>query len=418
VWPRRLICTVTPDKTWTAAMQFAAAEDSARPRTSLPLLTKLTAPDFVSSLGLLPPTPTLEASEIDGGNLNFAFRVFDSASGASVFVKQTPGYVKVLGPGAKLSDQRLVTERRAYREWADCFGDAVAVACLPQIVHFDAERMILAMEYLGTYTLLHERLTAGQVDAGVAWALGDFMGTAHAATHSSQLPAERVATLKAAFANKELRGLQLEYVFTKPFQEAAAAAPLREDASFVAEVESLKAAYRADGPQDNLSLCHGDLHAGSVMVDATKLGAVKVIDPEFAVYGPPGLDVGCLMSGYVLAAILAWATGAPTDKVRAMRDAISDVWEAYRTAALARSLPEPLLERIAAEAAGFAGCEVARTSLGFAGVRGLSIENESQKAAAEAAALRWAVRCIKGRDGGVPMMLEAIDESIGSSAPP
>ena len=32
-------------------------------------------------------------------------------------------------------------------------------------------------------------------------------------------------------------------------------------------------------------------------------GTVKIIDPEFAVYGPPGLDVGCLLSGFVLAAV-------------------------------------------------------------------------------------------------------------------
>ena len=32
-------------------------------------------------------------------------------------------------------------------------------------------------------------------------------------------------------------------------------------------------------------------------------GTVKIIDPEFAVYGPPGLDVGSLLSGFVLAAV-------------------------------------------------------------------------------------------------------------------
>ena len=53
---------------------------------------------------------------------------------------------------------------------------------------------------------------------------------------------------------------------------------------------------------ENRSLCHGDLYPGSIMVNQEK-GLVKIIDPEFAVYGPPGLDVGSLLSGFVLAAV-------------------------------------------------------------------------------------------------------------------
>ena len=131
-------------------MDSAAAEDSARPRTSLPLLTALTAPAYCLQLGLFPHASgtALEATELTGGNLNFAFHVHDStAQGVGVFVKQTPGYVKVLGPGAKLSDQRLLTERRAYSAWEDSFGasDAAATACLPRVLHFDSERMIMVM---------------------------------------------------------------------------------------------------------------------------------------------------------------------------------------------------------------------------------------------------------------------------------
>ena len=64
---------------------------------------------------------------------------------------------------------------------------------------------------------------------------------------------------------------QLEYVFTKPYREAAAAATLRDDSDFMSGIESLKAAYRGES-STNLSLCHGDLHAGSVMVDVGPSG--------------------------------------------------------------------------------------------------------------------------------------------------
>ena len=47
------------------------------------------------------------------------------------------------------------------------------------------------------------------------------------------------------------------------------------------------------------------------------------------------------------------------------------------------------------------GERMARTALGFAGVRGLPIDDADAKAGAEAKALAMAVRCIKGRGAGV-----------------
>ena len=175
------------------------------------LLTTETVPAYVASLnGVLPEAST--AVEISGGNLNYAFRVSD-AKGASVFLKQTPGFVKVLGSEAKLSNERMITERRAYVEWAMAIGSGPATACLPRLHHFDSERMVLVMEHLGSCKLLHERLMGGSADGGVALALGSFLGAAHASTHVTLVSPERAAELMSAFANEELRGLQLECVF-------------------------------------------------------------------------------------------------------------------------------------------------------------------------------------------------------------
>jgi 5-methylthioribose kinase len=37
------------------------------------------------------------------------------------------------------------------------------------------------------------------------------------------------------------------------------------------------------------ALIHGDLHTGSILI---KEDSMKVIDPEFAFYGPMGYDIG------------------------------------------------------------------------------------------------------------------------------
>lgn len=118
------------------------------------LLSVTTLPAYISSLRLFPDGATLSASEINGGNLNYAFRVTVQSCGTelqSVFVKQTPGFVKVLGPAASISNKRLLTERRAYEEWAALAGTA---SFLPQILHFDNLRMILVMEFLSAHILV------------------------------------------------------------------------------------------------------------------------------------------------------------------------------------------------------------------------------------------------------------------------
>ena len=179
----------------------------------------------------------------------------------------------------------------------------------------------------------------------------------------------------------------------------------------MADVAALKAAYRGETPS-NLALGHSAFHAGSVMVRPPADGgsaAVKAIDPEFAVYGPPGLDVGCLFSSYVLAAVYRAVDGTP-EEVGRLRAAVSAIWEAYAASMASRGIDAATLDAIGADAAGFAGCEVARTALGFAGVRGLPISDAAAKEKAEATALAVAKRCITGRaQGGIDILLSTFD---------
>jgi 5-methylthioribose kinase len=136
--------------------------------------------------------------------------------------------------------------------------------------------MVTVMEFLEGFTLLDHDLVGTEIVSNViASNLGRFMGITHAATHSSKLPKDRVEEYTKSFENRAMRDIQLEYVFTKCYNEATEEqkAGLTVDETFMKEVEGLKAAYDG-GNVDNLVLCHGDLHPGSVMVHE---GEVKVI---------------------------------------------------------------------------------------------------------------------------------------------
>ena len=94
----------------------------------------------------------------------------------------------------------------------------------------------------------------------------------------------------------------MEYVFGKLVTEEAGekGKVLANDEEFLKGLEEIKAMYMG-GDAQNLALCHGDFHPGSIM--ACKNGErVVAIDPEFVVYSAPGVDLGSLLSGVVLAA--------------------------------------------------------------------------------------------------------------------
>ena len=87
--------------------------------------------------------------------------------------------------------------------------------------------------------------------------------------------------------------------------------------------------------------------------------SAKVIDTEFKIYGPPGLDVGCLIASYVLSCVQQAVVGADPEQIRAFSSAIAAIWDAYRNKMRTLKVPEPNLDAISSDAVGFAGCEVA-----------------------------------------------------------
>eukprot|EP00656_Telonema_subtile_P055100 TRINITY_DN8430_c0_g1_i4.p1 TRINITY_DN8430_c0_g1~~TRINITY_DN8430_c0_g1_i4.p1 ORF type:complete len:246 (-),score=58.08 TRINITY_DN8430_c0_g1_i4:227-964(-) len=239
------------------------------------------------------------------------------------------------------------------------------------------------------------------------------MSGSHARTHSTALPAEQVAELQDIFRNQVLRDIQLAYVLTKCYQDPqnpsgtdnAKGLALGADQEFMQHVERVRAAYRGDAGHQ--ALCHGDLHAGSVMVD-TQTGGAKVIDPEFCVYGPPGVDVGSLLASIVLAGVNGHYSTA-TGSVQTAADAVTAVWDAYSQRLLAEGLSEEATQEIAESSIGFMCCEVARTSLGFAGVRCLQVEPAEAHELALDATLGMVRRCMLQREGARSMELVALE---------
>lgn len=373
------------------------------------ILTQDSVPEYLSKheseIAVFSPDSKITAKSILGGNVNYAFRAVDEKDEAkSIFLKQAPEFVAIFGPGGlPLTSDRMKQEIAVYNEWRDILGSETKY--LPKIYFFDTKMMVTVMEFLEGFTLLdHDLVDHGIVSNVIATDLGIFMGKTQSATHSSTIPKERVEEFTKSFENRAMRDVQLEYVFTKCYNEATEdqKAGLIVDEAFKKEIEELKSAY--DGLNvDNLCLCHGDLHPGSVMVHGDEM---KVIDPEFTVYGPPGLDVGSLLSGYVLAAVHQ-AYSKNDDAVISIIKDVETIWTSYKKEMETGGISSEIMAKIEVETVGFTVAEVCRTALEFAGGRKwLQFDDADVKFNARKAALVIVSNCMTGRhEGGIALLL-------------
>mmetsp|Transcript_10319 Transcript_10319/g.15526 ORF Transcript_10319/g.15526 Transcript_10319/m.15526 type:complete len:394 (+) Transcript_10319:97-1278(+) len=389
------------------------------------LLTVDSVADYVlkhaDQINVFPSDAVLTAEAIQGGNVNFAFCV-RSSCGKSVFVKQAPEYVAVFGPdGLPLTSTRIQKEVSILGEWKTILGDE-ADKYLAKLYYFDDENKVFVMEFLEGFLLLDEHLVCTKLtpnaDNQIATQMGTFMAKTHLATHSSKVSADRATYLTAEYENRALRDIQLEFVFTKAYEETSehTSTGFNVDDQFRSEINALKARYNGETGANNFSLCHGDLHPGSVMVKIDEDDAqIRVIDPEFTVYGPPGLDVGSLLSGFILAAVHHSYSDSDSETkkkaVGSINGGIKSSWDAYKSVLSEGGLSTELIREIEIESVGFAVAEVCRTALGFAGIRlWLQFDDPKVKEAAVQKALSIVQKCMTARhEEGMQVLFDCLD---------
>ena len=184
------------------------------------------------------------------------------------------------------------------------------------------------------------------------------------------------------FTNSELCDISEDLVFTEPYydykkrniitegNEAFVETRLYRNEALKTEVGILRNTFMNNAQ----TLLHGDLHSGSIFINESGL---KIIDPEFAFYGPMGYDIGNVV-GNLFFALAHKTFSAPlqTDFIGWVEKTIADVID-MTECKLSRLYDEivtfPLynaafktyyLEQVMADALGFAGTEIIRRVVG------------------------------------------------------
>ncbi len=372
--------------------------------------------------------------EVGDGNLNLVF-IVEGPKG-SVVAKQALPYVRLVGESWPLPLKRSFFEYHALVRQERRAG----VGTVPAIHHFDEAQALIVMEYLSPHVILRRRLIEGVKLPKIGRDLGLFCARTLFRGSDLCMPTRERKQDVALFAdNVELCDITENLVFTDPYFEAelnrhtspqldGIVAELRADRDLKVEAQRLKHLFAAKAE----TLLHGDLHTGSVMVTETD---TRVIDPEFAFYGPIAFDVGMLLANFWMSFfsqpghetkageredMRAWLLGVAEEIWATFRAEFAHLWRTERNGILyARSVFEDRGDSLGAEQAlnavisgiwtdllGFAGVECHRRILGLAHNADFeSIADPDRRAACERPALRFGRQLAVARGS-----LHSIDE--------
>lgn len=368
------------------------------------MLTEQEAVEYARNIpGLFPADANLVSREIGDGNLNFVFHIKDEVSGKSIIFKQALPYARVVGESWPLTLDRSRIESEAL-----ILEDELYPGSVPKVYHYDVEMALTVMEDLSAYEIMRKGLVARKRYPNFAQKIGTFLARTLFLTSDLALHPFEKKKRVVSFSNPELCKITEDLVFTDPYYDAQTNTfnPLiREqveaiwnDNELKLEVAKLKEGFLTR----TQALLHGDLHTGSIMVTEED---TKVIDPEFAYYGPMGFDIGAVIANLLLN--YAAQEGHATDRQERdsyqtyLLDTVKDVWNVFEAefrTLWAEKAVEPsaaipgyvddYVRRLLHDTAGYAGCKAMRRIIGLAHVWDIeSIEDPAVRAQSEKLAL-------------------------------
>lgn len=222
------------------------------------------------------------------------------------------------------------------------------------------------------------------------------------------------------FINKELCDISECLVFTEPYDDYKKRNIILEenkqlvqeklygDKKLHLEVGKLKNNFMNNAQ----ALIHGDLHSGSIFINKN---GIKVIDPEFAFYGPMGYDIGNVIGNLYFPLINKKYTMDESEKkeefLKWLSSSIEEIFDMFIVkfkSKYTKLVKKPLyhehkfmqwyLSEILADSIGSAGLEIIRRVVGDTKVIEIEgIKNISKRILVERELLEIGIRLIKNR---------------------
>ncbi len=342
----------------------------------------------------------LEAKEIGDGNLNYVYKVWEEASGKSVIVKQA-------GHEARISDEiKLSTDRARIEAEVLIKQGELAPGFVPEVYKYDDIMCCCSMQDLSDHTIMRTALIKHKKFPLFADHISTFLVNTLLLTTDicTEHKAKKLSVQR--YINPELCEISEDLVYTEPYNDLGKRnnvfAPVRdfvqaelyEDKRLHVEVAKCKFEFMNHAQ----SLIHGDLHTGSIFITEA---STKVIDPEFAFYGPMGYDIGNIVANLLFAwnnanseiecedekqSYLKWIEDTITDMIDLFIKKYNAAFDENVTDHMAKTegFKEWYLGTVLRDTAAVSGLELIRRIVGLANVKDITtISHEEKRARAE-----------------------------------
>ncbi|MGG1551825.1 S-methyl-5-thioribose kinase [Paenibacillus ferrarius] len=372
---------------------------------------------------LFQPGSELSSQEIGDGNLNLVFRITEAGTGKSIILKQALPYAKVVGESWPLTLDRARIESEALM-----IEEALCPDLVPHVYAYDADLALTVMEDLSDHIIMRRGLIERNQYPLFAEHIGRFL--AHTLFFTSDLGKnqQEKKLQQGRFINPELCKITEDLIFDDPYRNSDnnnieahirdAAEALWNDSELHLEVAILRNKFLTQSQ----ALLHGDLHTGSIFI---KPDSTKVIDPEFAYYGPMGFDIGAVLANLLLnyAGQEGWSQDEESRSAyRAyLIQTVKDVWTHFEANFRAlwnergvdRVFATPdyqdyFVANLLRDTVGFTGAKMVRRIVGLAHVADIDkIEDAAARERAQRLALRIGTGAIRTN-----RQVNSIDELI------
>ncbi|GAB2723295.1 S-methyl-5-thioribose kinase [Paenibacillus thermoaerophilus] len=389
--------------------------------------TEADAIAYAKKKGLFPEAAQVDSREIGDGNLNLVFHLTDRDTGKSVIFKQALPYAKVVGESWPLTLDRARIESEAL-----IIQGKLCPGLVPEVYANEPELALTVMEDLSDHVIMRKGLIERTHYPKFADDISTFLARTLFFTSDLGMNQQDKKLQQGRFINPELCKITEDLIFDDPYTDS----PNNSfDEHLRAEVEALwrdeqlhfeVAILREGFLTRTQALLHGDLHTGSIFV---KPDSTKVIDPEFAYYGPMGFDVGAVIANLLLnyAGQEHWSRTAEerADYRAYLLETIEQIWTGFEAKFRAlwnehgvdRMSRTPgyqdyYMKRLLQDTIGYAGCKMIRRVHGLAHVADIDrIEDPAVRKRAQVIALTIGSALVKGNRSAESIRF-VIDEAV------
>ena len=350
----------------------------------------------------------IEAIEIGDGNINYVFKVFSKDK--SIIIKQADEFLRSSGRALDVYRSKIEAEILKIEY-------SLSPNHIPKVYSYDENMHALAMEDISDYKNMRKELLEEKEFDNFSDEIALFLSNVLLPTTDLVMDrAEKKDNVKL-FINKELCDITEDLVLTEPYynyknrniiskgQEDFVEKFLYNDESLKFEVAKLRDRFM----NYSQALIHGDLHTGSIFINQN---GIKIIDPEFAFYGPIGYDIGNVIGNLFFSLanktyfsnnkdFIKWIKNTIIDTFDKINISLRKKYDEIVTFSLYKneSFKEFYLSSILADSIGYAGTEIIRRTVGDSKVAEISsLELSDKKLMMERTLIKTAILFIKNRN--------------------